>query len=155
MRTLVDTNILLRMISTGHPAQVTALAALDRLRELGDELSIAPQNLYEFWVVATRSTIQNGLGMSASDALLELSRLKALFVLLADRPDILQEWERLVSVQQIIGKNGHDARLVASMNVHGVLRLLTFNDKDFQRFSNIEVLLPDAILKSAETRSES
>jgi predicted nucleic acid-binding protein len=36
----------------------------------------------------------------------------------------------------------HDARLAASMMVHGVRRILTFNARDFTRFTAIEAVDP-------------
>lgn len=39
----------------------------------------------------------------------------------------------------------HDARLVASMHIHGVKRILTFNDKDFVRYAEIEALHPHTV----------
>jgi hypothetical protein len=39
----------------------------------------------------------------------------------------------------IIGKQVHDARLVALLNVHGVPHLLTFNVHDFQSFGSLAV----------------
>jgi hypothetical protein len=63
-----------------------------------------------------------------------------------DTPDILPEWERLVSAYQVIGKNAHDARLVAAMIVHGIDRLLTFNMAHFQRYGEIQAISPDSLL---------
>jgi predicted nucleic acid-binding protein len=45
----------------------------------------------------------------------------------------------------VVGVKVHDARLVATMNVHGVRRLLTFNAGDFARYE-IEVVQPAAVL---------
>ena len=49
---------------------------------------------------------------------------------------------------QVAGKNAHDACLVAAMLLHGIPRLLTFNRRDFQRFSTIEVVSPQEVLTS-------
>jgi hypothetical protein len=83
-----------------------------------DELRVIAQNLIEFWAVATRPIADNGLGITAVQALRELTKLKTLFGVLPDSPDILPEWERLVLQHQVSGKQAHDARLVAAMNVH-------------------------------------
>lgn len=40
----------------------------------------------------------------------------------------------------VSGKNTHDARIVAAMNVHGVVNLLTFNRDDFKRYSGMSCL---------------
>lgn len=53
--------------------------------------------------------------------------------------------EGLVLRHGIMGAKVHDARLVATMNVHGVRRLLAFNARDFVRYG-IEVLQPAAVL---------
>ena len=60
----VDTNVLLRSIDEGHIAQPLAQKGLFALRERGETLSIFPQNLIEFWAVATRPVANNGLGLT-------------------------------------------------------------------------------------------
>jgi hypothetical protein len=72
--------------------------------------------------------------------------LKQLFTLLPDTATLFPEWERLVTQYQVVGKNAHDARLVAAMNVHGINRLLTFNAQDFQRYQGITILSPQQLV---------
>src|SRR5438270_13234770 len=120
MSTLLDTNILTRMAKPTDPMHRAAVDATDHLGRSGERLCLVPQNLYEFWVVATRPLAQNGLGLTVTEAQAELIKLKQLFVLLDDTAAILSEWERLVNQHQVIGKSAHDARLVAAMNVHGL-----------------------------------
>jgi hypothetical protein len=64
MRILLDTNVLLRSLEPMHAHHSAVADAIDRLREKGHELVIAPQVLYEFWSVATRRIEHNGLGMT-------------------------------------------------------------------------------------------
>jgi len=118
------------------------LDALDKLRQDGETLCIVPQNLIEFWAVATRPRASNGLGMTFDEAMNELSSLKNLFVLLLDEPGLFSEWERLISLHLTMGKQVHDARIVAAMNIHGVKNLLTFNLDDFKRYSDITAIDP-------------
>ncbi len=146
MSTLLDTNILTRAAQPGHSMHQAALNAMAELRRCGETLCIVPQNLYEFWVVCTRPTAQNGLGMSPAEAQAELARLKTLFSLLDDTPAIFPQWEQLVTQYQIQGKNAHDARLVAAMIVHGLSRILTFNVGDFRRFQALMVLDPQQVV---------
>jgi len=40
----------------------------------------------------------------------------------------------------------HDARLAAAMRIHGVKRILTFNQGDVARFKDVEALLPANVL---------
>jgi len=147
----VDTNVLLRSIDDGHVAQPIAQNGLFALRDRREILSVFPQNLVEFWAVATRPLANNGLGWSVDRAEQELASLKNLFVLLSDTDAILPEWERLVVFHRVIGKQAHDARLVAAMLVHRVTHLLTFNDSDFKRFTEITVVNPQNIISSSSS----
>jgi predicted nucleic acid-binding protein len=145
MNVLLDTNILGRMLEPGHPQHRVAHDATDALVLRGDNLCVVPQVLYEFWVVATRPVAVNGLGLTVAQAAAELIRLRALFPLLADTPAIYPEWESLVVAHNVIGKNAHDARLVAAMAVHGLTHLLTFNTADFTRYPGVTALDPAAV----------
>ena len=142
----VDTNVLLRSIDDGHVAQPIAEKGLLTLRDRGETLSIFPQNLIEFWAVATRPVSNNGLGLSVAQAEVEIISLKTLFALLPDTPEIFSEWEKIVLQYRVSGKQAHDARLVAAMLVHNLTHLLTFNTADFKRFSFITAVSPQAIL---------
>jgi predicted nucleic acid-binding protein len=141
MRVLLDTNLLVRPLNPADPDGPVAQRAVAQLRAAGHTLVLVPQNLYEFWSVATRPVNKNGYGLSAKAAETELVALRGLFTILDDTPAILPEWERLVVAHSVLGKNAHDARL-AAMLVHGVTHLLTFNDGDFRRFAGITVLTP-------------
>jgi predicted nucleic acid-binding protein len=142
----VDTNALLRSIDDGHSAQPIVNDGLLVLRNQGETLSIFPQNLIEFWAVATRPIANNGLGWTIDRAKSEFETLKYLFVLLPDTEAIFSEWERLVIHHRVGGKQVHDARLVAAMLVHDVTHLLTFNTSDFKRFSEITVVDPQNVI---------
>ncbi len=146
MSILLDTNILVRSAHAGHAMQRLAADSVAELLRQGETLCLVPQNFYEFWVVCTRPAAQNGLGMSFAAAQAELARIKTLFTLLEDTPDIFPQWEQLVLQYQIQGKNAHDARLVAAMMVHGLSRILTFNVGDFQRYQTLTVLEPQKVV---------
>ena len=145
MNWAVDTNVLLRTTDVGDPAQSVAEGAIENLRLSGESLSIFPQNLIEFWAVATRPFANNGLGLSVAQAEAQVHKLKAMFVLLDDRPEIYSLWERVVIRYQVTGKQAHDARIVAAMKLHDLSHLLTFNDSDFKRFTEITVVNPSSI----------
>ena len=111
-----------------------------------DELFVIAQNLIEFWAVATRPIANNGLGLTIGQATQELTKLKALFVILPDTADILPEWEQLVVKHQVLGKQVYDTRLVAAMIVHNLTHLLTFNIDDFKRFTVITAASQQTII---------
>ncbi len=147
----VDTNVLLRSTDIGDVAQPVAEAAMVTVRRSGESLSIFPQNLIEFWAVATRPLRSNGLGLSIAQAETQLNNLKSMFRLLDDTPDIYNEWERIVLQYQVAGKQAHDARLVAAMRVHNLSHLLTFNTSDFHRFPFITAINPKDIHDGMDT----
>lgn len=142
---LVDTNVLLRSIDPLHSMNSAAVQALRILREQGQQLCVAPQNLIEFWNVYTRPIDRNGLGRTPAEAAVELRQLKAFFPLLSDTTAIYPEWERLVTNYDVRGVNVHDARLVAVMRVHSITHILTFNTSDFARFGEITAIQPEAV----------
>ncbi|HLQ51398.1 MAG TPA: hypothetical protein VK129_07865, partial [Terriglobales bacterium] len=73
MSILTDTNILLRSLYPEHPHYAAAENALAALRLRNEVLCIAPQNLIEFWTVATRPRDDNGLGMTPARAASEIA----------------------------------------------------------------------------------
>ena|SRR5579871_6258093 len=148
MSVLVDTNILLRAIQPASPLQQVTLDALAVLEALGEQLCLVPQNLYEFWVAGTRPAAQSGLALSALEAEHEITQICRRFQLRDDPPQLYGQWLSLVSPQQIIGKNAHDARLVAAMQLHGIDKLLTLNGAHFQRYARIVVLAPQDVVNS-------
>ena len=55
--------------------------------------------------------------------------------LLGETPDIFPAWKAIVMALGVIGKQVHDARLVAICHVHAVTHLLTFNVSHFVRMA--------------------
>jgi len=144
---LVDTNIPLRISQIGHPHRQPALDALQLLTIRDQEhFAIAPQSLYEMYVVCTRPASVNGFGFSPQQACAEIAATRALFEILPETAQVYPTWEGLIAKHAVQGKQAHDTRLVALMIQHRVPKLLTFNDADFRRFAEIEPLNPFDIL---------
>lgn len=149
MAYLLDTNILLRTISPNDPMHIETIAAIDILNASREQVVIAPQNLIELWNVCTRPAEKNGLGFTPERTKAEVDRLKRLFIFIPDTPAIFPEWERLVTTYEVKGTKVHDTRLVAFMLVHRLSQILTFNVKDFRRFSpEITPVSPKEIVNS-------
>jgi predicted nucleic acid-binding protein len=145
MSYLVDTNLLLRLAQPKNPHQREVVRSLRALRRQKESLAIIPQNLIEFWGVATRPHADNGLGLTIDETAKLIGKLKNLFTVLPDNSDIFLQWEQIVIRHRVSGKQVHDARLVAAMLVHDVTHLLTFNTDDFKRFSEITVVNPQNV----------
>jgi predicted nucleic acid-binding protein len=98
-------------------------------------LHVTPQVLIEFRNAATRPIAMNGLGFSTAEAETNVATFEARFPLLPETPDIYPAWKALVGGLGVIGKQVHDARLVAICHVHKVTYLLTFNTSHFLRMA--------------------
>ncbi len=142
---LADTNVLLRLVEPTHSLHMAVRSAVNSLRKNGSDIHITTQNCIEFWNVITRLANNNGLGIKPSDAEPLLDLLERLFPILADTPTIYLEWRRLVIAYAVAGVKVHDARLVASMKVHGVTHILTLNPDDFKRYARDGIVTVDPL----------
>jgi predicted nucleic acid-binding protein len=145
MRTLLDTNILLRASQPGHAHHADAVSAPLALISAGRTLCVGAQTAYEFLAVASKPMSENGLGMRHIDAVSQLDKLLGGVEVLLDSMDVIAELKRLVVTHQVTGKKVHDCHLVAVMGTHHVSEILTFNAADFLRFTHLQVLLPHVI----------
>jgi predicted nucleic acid-binding protein len=139
---LIDSNVLIRWVQPEGVEFGVAYRAIHHLEETDDIPCYTSQNLGEFWNVLTRPLKYNGYGLSPESALIRAERVEAKFRLLPDSLAVHNEWRRLLVDYRVSGVQVHDARLVASMHVHGVKRILTFNTQDFVRFDDIEAIHP-------------
>jgi predicted nucleic acid-binding protein len=104
------------------------------------------QNIAEFWNVATRPADRNGLGLSAEEALQEVSSIEKSLALLPDVPAIYSAWKQIVAAHKVQGVKVYDARLAAIMRVYAVESVLTFNSVDFERFTNVRAIHPSSLV---------
>lgn len=140
---LIDTNVLLRVLHSTDPLSPLAEAVVRELLSNGHELHATTQNFIEFWNVSTRPINRNGMGLSPANAIGPLRKAERLFPLLPDLPAVYAEWRELVVNYGVSGVQVHDARLVATMLVHGVTHILTFNTLDFARYRSKGIVAVD------------
>jgi len=145
MSILVDTNILLRRAQPTHPNHVMAVESVARLLAAGEAVYFTFQNIAEFWNVATRPVAKNGLGFPVALVLSEVRKIERLLTLLRDSAAVYSEWKRLVVAQDVRGVKVHDAKLVATMSVHRIPKILTFNTDDFSRYP-VEAVHPSSLV---------
>ena len=146
MAYLFDTNLFLRLARRNDPQRQLALEALQKLRSRNEVLCFTPQVLSEFWNVCTRpASARGGLGLSPIQTERKARLIERHFRLLPDNLATFQEWRRLVVMHSVRGVEVHDAKLVASMNVYGITRLITFNVADFTRYPGITVVSPGVV----------
>ena len=125
---LVDTNVLLRAAQPSHPLHPIAVGALA-----------------EFWNALTRPAGSNGLGFTIEEAREELTKLEGFFEILSESAVSYAAWKTLLVTHRVSGVQVHDARLVAVMQAHGLISILTF-DTGFSRFPGIKVVQPADIV---------
>jgi predicted nucleic acid-binding protein len=93
----------------------------------------------------TRPVDRNGLGLTVPEAEREVRAIEHGMVLLPDNEAVYREWRRIVLLHNVSGVQVHDARLAASMVVHGVGHILTLNEADFSRFSGVAAVHPENV----------
>ncbi len=134
---LLDTNIILRLKQTESAEHQAVQLQLKTFLENGETSVLSPQNIFEFYSVATRPIGVNGLGLSVEDTYQEIQGLKSLFSILPDNKNLMDKWLKLVLDYEIKGKRSHDVRLIAFMQSHQIKKLYTLNHADFKAFEGI------------------
>ncbi|HEY1684783.1 MAG TPA: hypothetical protein VGG19_08475 [Tepidisphaeraceae bacterium] len=141
----VDANILLRLIQIGHPHQNAAVESIAVLRQRDkEEFTTCVQALCEMYAICTRplNAPIPGFGLTSGDAIERIEVAARQFPPVPDPPTLFNRWKELVVRYGVLGKASHDARLAAAIIERKIPRLLTFNDADFVRYTEIEVLNP-------------
>lgn len=152
-RYLLDTNVVLRFCNPSDVQYSLATDAVACLFSQGDECFLTAQVLVELWVVATRPVEVNGLGWTVEQTRNTVDQLLNRFPLLEESSQIFPSWLDLVTVNRVMGKRTHDARIVAVMLAHGVTHLLTFNPNDFVATSGVTVMRPQDVVASKTDES--
>ena len=135
MSYLLDTSILARLANSADLQHAVALEAVTQLLKQNDQLFIAPQILIEFHNVSTWPTQNDGLGLDCAAAERLMEQYELLFPILPDVPKIFEVWKQVVHSHSVIGKQVHEARLVAVCLCHDIDHILTFNFRHFIRFA--------------------
>jgi len=153
MAYLLDTGVLLRLVNEEDAQHEVVRLAAEMLASRRDRLVTTTQNVAEFWNVATRPPTDNGLGISVeivNDAIHAV--IEPICTVVREHSRHFVELKRLLTFYQIVGKQVHDARLVASMVTWKIDRILTLNEKHFKRFEveGIVVQSPRAVIEAAE-----
>lgn len=136
----IDSNVLVYASVAEAPLHGIANATLRRLRQEGSELWISHQILREYMVSLTRpGTFKSP--PSQSILIKTVQNFQTTFRMTTDfgMTDALLTVLGRVSV---VGKQIHDANVVATMHCNGLKNLLTHNVDDFRRYSTFITVLP-------------
>ena len=93
----------------------------------------------------TRPVVRNGFGLTVTEAEREVRLIEAGMTFMPDSEAVYREWRRIAVQYGISGIQVHDARLAASMYVHGLKHILTLNGTDFSGFSGLAALHPTSL----------
>ena len=133
-RVMLDTNVLLAATDEGRPEHRDALTVLNDWAAANTGLCASGQVLREYLTVATRPAERNGLGLKLPDALGNVRAIRERTTLLAEDSKVADLLLGLLADVECLGKQVHDANLVATMLVHGIGTVVTMNLEDFARF---------------------
>jgi predicted nucleic acid-binding protein len=131
MAFLLDTGILLRLANAQDPRQPLLGRAVRTLIDRQERLFITTQNIAEFCNVATRPISNNGFGLTPANALSLIEReIEPICQHLLESESHFELLKRLIAKYGVVGKQVHDARLVAMMLAWQVDSILTLNDRE-------------------------
>jgi hypothetical protein len=100
------------------------------------------------WNVATRPAANNGLNLPpAVTSQLFQQAIEPFCTIVTETDAMPSEFRRLLLQYSVVGKQVHDARLVALMLVSQIEHILTLNDRDFQRYApeGITIVTPASL----------
>ena len=72
--------------------------------------------------------------------------------MLPDIPAIYPLWRNLVDTHSVLGRQVHEARIVAVMLAHEVTHILTLNPADFRRYGGVIKVIEPKDMAKAEKR---
>ena len=131
----IDTNVLVKSRIPSAPDHDAARASLERAFRDPEPLRISRQVIREYLAVVTRPQTWT-VAITREDALDDVSRLIGSFEILEDGPVVTESLVGLCREIPAVGRQIHDANIVATMLAHGERRLLTFNVSDFRRYGD-------------------
>ncbi|WP_454293506.1 type II toxin-antitoxin system VapC family toxin [Salana multivorans] len=140
----MDTNVLLAATDRGRATWVAACRVLE-----GDPraLAVTPQIVREYLAVATRPVALNGLGLDGTAAEANVGDLLEGLDLLREDAETVRILRDLVRRGLAMGKQVHDANVVAAALRWDASAIVTDNEQHFRRFASlvpIETLSPGA-----------
>jgi len=140
-KVFVDTNVLIRALTTSAPLHREAEALIKQYQEQSSELWISRQVLREYIVQSTRpQTYQSALPVE--QLLKRVEIVESLFKIADDTAEVTVQLLVLLKDYPTGGKQVHDANIVATMLTCEIDTLLTHNVDDFRRFKPIISIIP-------------
>jgi predicted nucleic acid-binding protein len=142
-RVFVDTNILYYANDPTSSFGAQAIARINELASLNNELIISSQVIREYAAVTLRNAVYHKLDLpnSVSTVLRNIGRFQRDFEVLYDDALVFQNWSLLLPALTT-GKDVFDFNIAATLQTHSIQNILTHNEKDFTKFSSWLTVLP-------------
>ncbi|HOL96529.1 MAG TPA: type II toxin-antitoxin system VapC family toxin [bacterium] len=142
-RAFVDTNIFIYAVYADNEHHVASRKLLERAEKGEMEFCIAVQSLTEYYSVVTNlRRVSNP--RSPQEALSDIQIILNLpgITVIPQPTDLLSRIITLIEKNPVLGADIFDVQLVATLLGNNIKKIYTYNIIDFQRFSELEVLLP-------------
>jgi predicted nucleic acid-binding protein len=140
-RTFVDTNILIFAHLSLSPFHRAAITRLQELDSGGAELWISRQILREYLSAMTKPGVLTG-SIPIPSLLSDVRYFTARFRIAEDGPAVTNNLLTLTETIPLLGKQVHDANIIATMQAYDISKLITHNTADFTRFSSLITVFP-------------
>lgn len=144
IKSFIDTNILVYSVDISINNRSFHRASLQILRPSEQEiLYLSPQILGEFYAVITSgSAVKNPI--TSTEAIIRIKRLCQMpnIKLLSVANNVHEKWLELLEINPVKGSQVFDIFHLATMLIHNIKRIYTFNDTDFNWYQDIEVIVP-------------
>lgn len=137
LRSFVDSNVLVYAATPAAPQHQASRALL----ESGGALCVSPQVFAEFYSVVTnprRVTIPFTPAEARAFIRVLLPRVEILPI----PKTVVERWSQLAEEHNAAGAEVYDLQLGATMLDHGVSRIYTYNQSDFESFAELTVIAP-------------
>lgn len=147
IESFIDTNILVYSVDLSHSNRQYHRASLEILRPSKTEmLCLSPQILGEFYAVITSPSAVNN-PISPPEAIFRIKRLCQMYNIkvLPISHHVREEWLNLLTMNPVKGAKVFDIFHLATLLTYNIHRIYTFNDTDFNWYSEIDVIVPTLI----------
>ena len=140
--TLLDTNILVYAVNEDSKFHKAASGIHSKVLDGSIRACISVQNLIEFYSIITSSRVQKPLPAQIAfdeiDKYIADQRIKKIQF----NGDALVVLRELVIKYNVTAQNIYDLKIVATMLVNNIGEIITANERDFKKFSEIKVTNP-------------
>ena len=143
--TLLDTNILVYAVNEDSEFYKAASEIHSKVLDGSIQACISMQNLIEFYSIITSNRVQKPLPAQIAfdeiDKYIADQRIKKIQF----NGDALVTLRELAIKYNVTAQNIYDLKIVATMLVNNIGEIITANERDFKKFSEIKVTNPFAI----------